>query len=66
MTLRTSLFAPAAIVITVISIFGLGYAVTELAEGLTELPRHWWSVLPLVGLFLGALLGITAFRVSKP
>jgi hypothetical protein len=38
------------------SLFGLGYAVAGLADGLVELPRHWWSVAPLAGLVASGVL----------
>jgi hypothetical protein len=32
------------------SLFALGYAVNDLANGFVEAPEHWWSSAPLLGL----------------
>ena len=60
-----SAIALAAGLLAAISLFGLGYAVANLAGGVREVPQHWWSALPLLGLFLAALTVLTARRVSK-
>lgn len=49
-----------AIGLAVASSFGLGYVINNLAGGITELPRHWWSTAPLLGLVLAAALGFAA------
>jgi hypothetical protein len=45
-------------VLVVAGLFPAAWAIGELAEGVIEVPRHWWStlsVLPLVaGLFMTA------------
>lgn len=45
-----------AIVVAAASLFALGYATNGLADGITELPRHWWSTAPILGLFLAVTL----------
>ena len=65
MNQRRDLIALAAGVLAAISLFGLGYAVAELTGGVREVPQHWWSALPLLGLFLSALTFLTARRFSK-
>jgi hypothetical protein len=42
------------------SLFALGYAVAGLADGIAELPRHWWSVAPLGGLLASLVLVLIA------
>lgn len=49
-----------AAVLGAISLFTAGYVVADLADGLTELHRHWWSTLPFIGLLLAAGLAIAA------
>jgi hypothetical protein len=52
-----------AVVLAAVSMFALGYAVNGLAGGLTELPRHWWSTAPLLGLMGAGVLGaVSRFR----
>ena len=52
-----------AIALATVSVFALGYAVNGLAEGITELPRHWWSGAPLLGLVVaGTLAAIGRLR----
>ena len=60
-----SLIALAAGLLAAISLLGLGYAVAELAGGVREVPQHWWSAPPLLGLFLSALTALTARRLSQ-
>lgn len=62
---RASLIALTAGLLAAISLFGLGYAVAELAGGVREVPQHWWSTLPLLGLLLSALTALAAHRLSK-
>jgi hypothetical protein len=62
---RASLIAFTAGLLAASSLFGLGYAVAELAGGLREVPQHWWSALPLFGLFLSGLVALAASRLSK-
>lgn len=57
-TLTTVLYAGAAI-LAVVSLVALGYSIPELAGGVRDIPRHWWSTLPLLGL-LGAI-GVVIF-----
>ena len=47
-----------AATIAAISLFACGYAVAELAGGIGEIPRHWWSTLPFAGLLLAAALAV--------
>jgi hypothetical protein len=47
-----------AVVLGAVSLFALGYAVNDLADGITEVPHHWWSSAPLLG--LGAALALWA------
>lgn len=49
-----------AMMIAAISLFAAGYVVAELADGLAELHRHWWSTLPFLGLLLAAGLAVAA------
>lgn len=45
-----------AVVLAGLSLFALGYAINGLADGITELPRHWWSAAPVLGVLLAATL----------
>jgi hypothetical protein len=38
------------------SLVALGYAVNDLASGISEAPQHWWSSAPLAGLVAAAAL----------
>jgi len=55
-----------AAIIAVISLFACGYAVAELAGGIGEIPRHWWSTLPFAGLLLAAALAVPRSRDRSP
>ena len=65
MNRHAALMALMAGLLAALSLFGLGYAVAELAGGVREVSQHWWSVLPLMGLFLSALTALAAYRLSK-
>jgi hypothetical protein len=56
-TLTVWLVAPAILLATA-SLVSLGYALNDLADGITEAPRHWWSAAPIAGLALAAALGL--------
>lgn len=60
-----SLLALTAALIAAISLFGLGYVEAELAGGFQEVPQHWWSALPLVGLVVSAATALAARRYSR-
>ena len=51
-------FFRVAQLLAAMSLFALGYAVAELADGVREIPRHWWSVLPLIGLSVAGALAL--------
>lgn len=57
--LREPLIIVAAI-LAAVSLFAGGYVVAELADGLTELHKHWWSTLPFLGLLLAVGLAVAA------
>ena len=46
--------------LVVIGIFGAGYTLRDLADGITEVPSHWWSTAPWVGIVLGVWLLVLA------
>lgn len=54
-----------ALVLAAVSIFALGYAVNGLADGITELPKHWWSTAPILGLLLAAAIGFVGRTRSR-
>ncbi len=51
------LWTKAAFAIALVSAFWHGFVVNDLAGGITELPRHWWSAPPILGLVVAAALG---------
>lgn len=57
----TSIVLIAAAILGAASLVTFGYAVAELAGGIREVPNHWWSTLPLVGIAISAtaVLGVT-------
>jgi hypothetical protein len=65
MTRPASLLALAAALLAAISLFGLGYVEAELVGGFRGVPQHWWSALPVLGLFLSAVTALAARRLSK-
>ncbi len=65
MTRPAALLALTAALLAAISLFGLGYAEAELVGGLREVPQHWWSALPLVGLLVSAATALASYRLSK-
>ena len=44
--------------LAIASSFALGYVINELTHGITELPQHWWSTAPALGLLVAALIGV--------
>lgn len=54
-----------SIILAIVSVFALGYAISDLAGGISELPRHWWSTAPVLGLVLAAAAGILARARSR-
>jgi len=57
----------AAAILAAVSLFALGYAVNGLQDGLTELPRHWWSVAPIGVLLVAGLMWLVpAARRRRP
>lgn len=54
-----------AIVLGIVSLFALGYTVNDLADGITELPKHWWSSAPLFGLALAGGLSFLGRARSR-
>ena len=48
----------AAMLVGAASLFAFGSAVNDLANGITEMPQHWWNTAPLLG--LGAALALWA------
>ena len=54
-----------ALFVAAVSIFALGYTVNGLADGITELPRHWWSTAPIVGLVLAVAIGFVGRTRSR-
>ncbi len=61
-----NLWKTSAIVLGIASVFALGYALNDLSGGLNELPKHWWSAAPLLGLALaGAAAMIGRARAKR-
>jgi hypothetical protein len=52
---RTDLIA---LLVGAASLFAFGYAVSDLANGVTEAPQHWWSSAPLLGLAAAVALSV--------
>ena len=48
-----------------VGVFGAGYTLRDLARGITEMPLHWWSTAPWIGIVLGVGLLVLA-RISDP
>ena len=46
-----------------VGVFGAGYTLRDLARGITEMPLHWWSTAPWIGIVLGVTLLVLA-RIS--
>jgi hypothetical protein len=44
---------------------GTAYAASALANGLEELPRHWWSSFPLASIAVGLILALLAWGVPR-
>ena len=51
-----------AVAIGAASLTAFVLALTELAGGLRDVPRHWWSSIPLVGMALASTLAILDLR----
>lgn len=49
----------------VAGVAGTAWAVTDLRDGLTEAPRHWWSSLPLMLVAAAVILGVTGWAVAR-
>lgn len=63
---RMSMMLFAAVIIAAISLIAFGYTLAELAGGLRDVPRHWWSTLPLIGLALAGVMGVIATARLHP
>ena len=59
MTVRALYVSAAALV--AIGVLGIAWAVPQLADGVAELPRHWWSSIPVALVALGAALAAIAW-----
>ena len=52
-----SLIQIVATILAAVSLVGFGYALNDLAGGITEVARHWWSTIPILGFAIsGAML----------
>ena len=52
--------------LAIASSFTLGYAINDLAHGIAELPQHWWSTAPALGLLVAALIGVALRLHGRP
>lgn len=59
---------PFAGLLAAASLFAMGWTTKDLARGVVEIPFHWWSTIPVIGLaFAGALAfwGRRGARISR-
>jgi hypothetical protein len=49
-----------AIVTAAVSLLLLGYALVNLSGGLIEVPQHWWSTMPVLGVAASIILAAVA------
>ncbi len=54
-----------ALALVALGLVTVGWAVTELQDGITELPRHWWSSLAAVPLLGGLIATWLAWRPRR-
>ncbi|MGH2739618.1 MAG: hypothetical protein ACRDH6_03925 [Actinomycetota bacterium] len=46
-----------ALILATMSLVAFGYNLDELANGIVEVPFHWWSAAPVLGVGLAILIG---------
>jgi hypothetical protein len=61
--MRTRVLLIGGLSLVVVGVFGAGYTLRDLAQGITETPSHWWSTAPWIGIVLGVTLLVLA-RIS--
>jgi hypothetical protein len=61
---RTRVLLVGGLSLVVVGVFGAGYTLRDLANGITEAPSHWWSTAPWIGIVLGIGLLVLARMVS--
>lgn len=47
-----------ALVLGAVSLVAFGYNLDKLANGIVEVPFHWWSAAPVLGVGLAILIGV--------
>lgn len=50
-----------AAALSIIGVLSVAWAVTELQDGIAELPRHWWSTLAAAPLIAGVIISAVAW-----
>lgn len=61
-----SLIRIVATTIAVVSLVGFGFALNDLAGGITEVAQHWWSTIPILGLALSGAMLLIARGLHSP
>jgi hypothetical protein len=59
-----ALYVSAAVLVA-IGALGIAWAVPQLADGAGELPRHWWSSVPVGLVVLGGALAAIAWLLPR-
>ena len=59
--MRRRVFLIGGLSLVVVSVFGAGYTLRDLARGISEAPSHWWSTAPWIGIVLGVGLLLLAW-----
>lgn len=49
---------PSAGLVAAASLFAMGWTTKDLANGIAEIPFHWWSMIPVIGLVLAGALAL--------
>ena len=56
---------PFAVLLAAASLFAMGWTTKDLARGVVEIPFHWWSTIPVVGLVFAGALALWAIRGER-
>lgn len=67
-SLMRKLALPFAGLLAAASLFAMGWTTKDLARGIVEIPFHWWSTIPVIGLVSAgalALWGRRGERISR-
>jgi hypothetical protein len=55
-----------AMTLAAVSLVAFGYALDDLAGGITEVAQHWWSTIPILGFAISGAMLLIARGLRSP